>query len=82
MKKYLYQIQTTVAAQTWKIEMTMASDDMALEYGARIVKDFVGIRWFMKLLVFCLYEPGRLVGEITIAEPRAIIHNTGEAGEG
>lgn len=74
VQTYIFQCQTTTGGLPWQHQTEMASDEMALEYGARLAKDFIGARWFMSLLVF---SADKLIGTIVINEPSTSIKYRG-----
>lgn len=74
MTTYTFMIEGTVATPQWSHEMTFyGGDDEACRYAQRLVKEFVGVRWFMALHVFEERgnEEGRSVASYVLAPPEA-----------
>lgn len=70
--KIKYQTHSTIAAQTWELNTEFPSQAMALEYGSKIVRDFIHCSWFMELTVWNM-DKEELLGIIRLREATGYI---------
>lgn len=77
MNTYRYICRTATSGLPWQYDATFPSDNMALEYGSKIISSFAQCQWFMCFDVWQV-EPERHVGTVMIRQtaPETIVTTT------
>ena len=73
MQQYMMQVRSATVGLPWECKFEMASDEMAKDYVSRHAKQFVGVSWFMSLMLWrrnrFSKEDWRPVAEFGLNEP-------------
>lgn len=64
-----FQTSTTIGGSRWSVDGSAETEAGAIAQAQDLAQQFVGVRWFMELLVWDMETPqGRLIGSVSLGE--------------
>lgn len=69
--KYLIEINGMIAEPRWQLEITMASDAMAIDYTKRLCETSAAVRAAALSVYLFNVDEDKLIGEFVLAKPVA-----------
>ena len=61
MNEYRMQVQSSIGGLSWEFPFHMASDEMAIAFAERYVRQWAHVRWFVSLIVWRMKDQEPLV---------------------